>query len=172
MLRKFVIFLSALILCIHSACAKETALASVPNASVVGSGILTYLIWDIYKATLHAPKGRWSFSHPFALSIEYYKEVKGTDITDRSVEQMRNQNFNDELKLHNWKEKMRAIFPDVKVGTVLWAVYLPGKQTNFYLSNNLIGTIEDDDFGKLFFGIWLDEGTTEPQLRKNLLGLS
>jgi hypothetical protein len=81
------------------------------------------------------------------------------------------QGFTDEVTLADWNSQMKAIFPDVKAGTVLTAISQPGKQTTFYDGATIIGSIKGDDFGKAFFGIWLAEKTSEPKLRRALLGL-
>lgn len=153
----------------HSA--DQSALASVPDAAEVGRGVLTYAFWDVYEATLYAPAGKWDAAQPFALSIEYYRALNGKAIADRSVQEMRKQGFSDEVTLAAWHTQMKAIFPDVSAGTVLTAVYEPGKQTRFYDHSKAIGTVKGDDFGKWFFGIWLAEKTSEPKLRRALLGL-
>lgn len=149
----------------------KTVQASVPGAAVVGRGVLSYAFWDIYEATLFAPEGVWNSSKPFALSIEYFRALKGKEIADRSVQEIRQQGFTNEVTLAAWNSQMKAIFPDVKKGTVLTAVYMPDKQTTFYNGAEIIGVIKDDDFGKSFFGIWLAEKTSEPTLRRALLGL-
>lgn len=149
----------------------ETVQASVPNISVVGRGVLSYAFWDIYEATLFAPEGVWDPNKPFALSIEYFRALKGKEIADRSVQEIRQQGFTNEVTLAAWNSQMKAIFPDVKKGTVLTAVYMPDKKTTFYNGAEIIGVIKDDDFGKSFFGIWLAEKTSEPKLRRALLGL-
>lgn len=171
MRRRFLTILSAFLFYTHAAIASEAILASVPNASVVGRGILSYMFWDVYKATLYAPKGRFDPQKPFALSIEYYHAIDGKDIADKSVQEIRRQGFKDEIKLATWHTQMNAIFPDVKDGTVLSAVYTPGSQTTFYNGNVAIGSIKGDDFGRSFLGIWLGEKTSEPKLRRALLGL-
>ncbi|PUA30213.1 MAG: hypothetical protein B0W54_06790 [Cellvibrio sp. 79] len=149
----------------------ETVQPSVPGAAVVGRGILSYAFWDVYEATLFAPAGVWDSNKPFALSIEYFRAIKGKDIADRSVQEIRQQGFTNEVTLAAWNSQMKTIFPDVKKGTVLTAVYIPNKQTTFYKGADIIGVIKGDDFGKSFFGIWLAEKTSEPQLRRALLDL-
>lgn len=149
----------------------ETILNAVPGAAVVGQGVLSYAFWDVYKATLFANNGVWDPNKPFALSIEYYRTIKGKDIADRSVQEIRQQGFNNEVTLAAWNSQMKTIFPDVKKGTVLTAVYIPGQQTTFYNGADTIGIVKGDDFGQSFFGIWLAEKTSEPTLRRALLGL-
>lgn len=172
MQHRLLIFLSILLFTAHSALAAEVIFTTVPNASVVGRGVLTYIFWDVYEATLYAPHGRWDPTKPYALSIAYRREIDGKDIADRSVQEIRKQGFTDEVKLATWNAQMKTIFPDVKDGSVLSAVYLPGRETVFYSGDNAVGAIKGDDFGRLFFGIWLNERTSEPALRRALLGLS
>lgn len=148
-----------------------TVQTSVPGAAVVGRGVLSYAFWDIYEATLFAPEGVWDANKPYALSIEYFRALNGKAIADRSVQEMRQQGFTNEVTLAAWNAQMKAIFPDVDNGTVLTAVYVPGQHTTFYKGADTIGVIKGDDFGKSFFGIWLAEKTSEPRLRRALLGL-
>jgi hypothetical protein len=145
---------------------------SVPQAAIVGRGMLSYAVWDIYEATLYAPNGKWNPAQPFALSIKYYHALKGAAIADRSVEEMRKQGFQDDARLADWNAQMKKIFPDVENGSVLSAVYAPGRQTTFYNGAHLAGVIQGDAFAQKFFGIWLSEKTSEPKLRRALLGLS
>jgi len=150
----------------------DVILKSIPNAQIVGEGTLTVAFWDIYDATLYAPSGIFNQRQPFALSMRYKKEIEGADIAKRSVEEMRDQEFADESVLARWQTQMVSIFPDVQDGTVLSAVFFPGKKTVFYRGNEKIGTIADADFTRQFSNIWLSEKTSEPELRKQLLGMS
>ena len=167
---RLMLLLSIFLFYSHSAYATKAIFTALPNASVVGCGVLTYVFWDVYEATLYAPKGQWDPAKPFALSIEYYRDIAGKDIADHSVEEIRKQGFTDEVKLAAWNAEMKKTFPDVKKGSVLTALYLPGKETVFYSGDNIIGAIKGDDFGRLFFDIWLSEKTSAPELRRALLG--
>jgi hypothetical protein len=149
----------------------EVIKRSIPNAQIVGEGRLTYAFWDVYDATLYAPSGALKQNKPFALSLRYMREIKGEDIADRSVQEIRKQGFSNEESLAIWHEQMKAIFPDVQDGTVLSAVFIPNQKTIFYHDNQPIGTIQDGEFTRLFSNIWLSEKTSEPELRKELLGL-
>lgn len=162
--------LSVLLLYTSESLANEKIHDKVPNASVVGRGNLSYAFWDIYEATLYAPEGRFDYQKPFALSIEYFHAIDGKDIADESVQEMRRQGFDDEVKLAAWYAQMKSIFPDVEDRTVLSAIFTPGLQTTFYNGTKPIGSIKGDDFGKVFFDIWLGEKTSEPELRRALLG--
>lgn len=150
--------------------AHEVIQYKIPDAKIVGQGVLSYAFWDIYKATLYAPRGQWNPTRIYALSIEYFREIKAKDIADRAVQEIRRQGLNDKVRLSAWSEQMKLIFPNVHDGTVLSAIYIPGNETIFYDGHKKIGTIKDEDFGKYFFAIWLDKTTSAPELRLLLLG--
>lgn len=145
--------------------------AYVPNAGEVGEGRLSYLIWDVYDARLFAPKASWKTAGPYALSLTYLMTLEGTAIADRSIEEMRKQGFRDEVALASWHTQMRRIFPDVEKGTTLTGIHTAQGESFFFKNGTFIASIKDPEFGKHFFGIWLSERTSEPQLRQSLLGL-
>ena len=153
------------------AVAAEVAINQIPNVQKVGEGRLSVAFWDVYDATLYAPNGQWNPKKPFALSIRYFREIEGADIAERSVAEMKKQGFSDEQSLTSWRKQMQAMFPDVKDGTELTALFTTQK-TTFYHNGKIAGVIEDPQFTKQFSNIWLSEKTSEPSLRKALLGQS
>lgn len=167
---RLTLFFSFFLLCASPAPASDIALRLLPEAAVVGRGVMTYAFWDVYEATLYAPQGQWNPEQPYALSLIYYHAIDGSDIADRSVQEMRAQGFSDEVVLATWHAQMKDIFPNVKKGTVLTGIYTADEQTVFYEGVEKIGSIKDPNFGKHFFGIWLNDKTSEPKLRRALLG--
>lgn len=151
--------------------AVEYISSHIPDAKAVGEGRLSFMMWDIYDARLYAPAGSWSKEKPFALELSYLREVSGEKIADRSVEEMRNQGYTNEVKLADWHTQMRDIFPDVNEGNILTGVYANNGETIFYKDDNEIGRISDPEFGLQFFNIWLSEKTSAPDLRRKLLGM-
>lgn len=143
----------------------------IPEPQKVGEGSLTYLFWHVYDATLYASDGHWQPEQPHALSLTYQRALEGKQIADRSIEEMRRQGINDELKMASWHRQLTKILPDVDEGTVLTGIYTEAKTTVFYQSDTKLGEIDDPDFGKHFFAIWLGENTSAPNLRKQLLAL-
>lgn len=142
----------------------------VPEAQKVGEGRLSYLFWDVYDATLYAPEGEWQVDRPFALQLSYLREIEGKKIADRSVEEIREQGFTDEVKLATWHAQMRKIFPNVDKGMTLTGVYTGNGETVFYHDNEEVGRIKSSEFSRAFFNIWLSEDTSAPDLRRKLLG--
>jgi len=151
--------------------ASEDINAHVPKAQKVGNAKMNFMLWDIYEATLFAPNGQWSFDQPFVLELKYLRHLSGEKIADRSVQEMRGQGFDDEVKLAAWHTQMREIFPDVDEGDVISGVYTADAQTIFYLGNKELGRVQDPEFSRHFFSIWLSPKTSRPELRLSLLGL-
>lgn len=166
---KLICFISLLCIFNHIATAKDFIIQNIPNAQKVGESRLSFLFWDVYDATLYAPNGNWSYNKPFALSLHYLLDIEGDDIADRSVEEMRGQGLRNEALLANWHGQMKRIFPDVRNGSVLSALFIPGQKTVFYENNRWIGTITGSGFTHWFSSIWLSERTSQPKLREELL---
>lgn len=143
----------------------------VPHAKSVGTGRLSVVFWDVYDATLYAPNGKWDADKPYALSIDYFREIEGPDIAKRSIEEMQKQGLADEEKSARWQTQMESIFPDVKNGSKITAIFTHKKSTDFYSNSKHIGSINDKEFSAYFFNIWLSKKTSEPELRMKLLGL-
>ncbi len=155
-----------------SAQADNSAVARhVPQAREVGSGRLTYIFWDVYDATLFAPKAQWRPNEPYALSISYLRKLEGKEIAKTSAEAIRDLGFSDETTLDEWYRRMLMIFPDVDDKTTLVGVRISKGQTIFYNNGKIAGEVEDPAFADWFFGIWLNEKTRKPDLRRKLLGL-
>jgi len=154
-----------------AAISAEVIMRAIPNAQPVGEARLTFAFWDVYDATLYAPQGKLGKNMPFALYIHYLREIDGSDIADQSLQEMREQGFTDEGKLAAWETQMKKIFPNVDNGTVLSAIFIPGQKTIFYQETKQIGVIKDAEFTQKFADIWLGENTSEPALRRKLLGL-
>jgi hypothetical protein len=142
----------------------------VPNAQLTGKGTLSVFFMHIYDATLYTSNGQMDNKQPFILSITYHHHFSGSDIVDRSIQEIKLQGFLDKEKLDQWYKDMKTIIPDVHKGTVLTALFIPGEKTIFYHDADPVGQINDPDFTKQFANIWLGERTSKPTLRNQLLG--
>ncbi|WP_417680888.1 chalcone isomerase family protein [Roseibium sp.] len=145
------------------------AAGSVPSASLVGKGRLTFLGFKIFDAELYAPGGTYSPSKPFALKLTYLRNFKGSAIARRSADEMRKLGAS-EGQLAKWTRQMEAIFPNVSAGQSITGVRTSSDKATFYLGNRRIGTISDAAFTRRFFSIWLGNRTGNPELRDKLVG--
>lgn len=148
----------------------RTARLQIPNAELVGEGRLKFLFWSVFDAALYAPGGIWSEDKPFALSLSYLRDLKGEDIVEASIDEMRKQAMDDEATLKRWGEEMAKIFFDVDDQTTLTGIVDQDGHTLFYRNGEPAGVIRDPDFSRRFFDIWLGEKTSEPKLRAQLIG--
>lgn len=151
-----------------------SSLASPPLADLglreTGAGEFRWFGLRIYDARLYASGGRFSFSRPFALALRYAREISGARIAAASSEEIARLGFGTPAQRAAWDAAMREIFPDVKPGSELVGLYMPGEGTRFFHDGRLVGEIADPEFGRAFFAIWLDPRTREPGLRASLLG--
>lgn len=145
----------------------------VPAARLRGRGTLRFFGLAVYQARLwvgagFAP-GRYE-AHPLALELEYARAIEGRTIVERSITEMRRVGGFDEGMAQAWQAALTRAFPDVVPGDRLTGVYQPGHATRFFHNGRLTAAVADPAFGRLFFGIWLAAGTSEPGLRKQLVG--
>jgi len=143
---------------------------AIPNAKLVGEARMRYLFWNVYDVALFAPNGVWDKQKPFALTLTYLRSLDGKDIAKRSIEEMQKQGFTDQQKLDKWLGQMEELFPDVKDQTVLIGIADKQQHSHFFQHDTYLGSVDDPAFTAEFFGIWLHPGTSEPALRRQLLG--
>ena len=145
---------------------------SLPNAVLGGNSRLTYLGFKVYDASLWVTP---AFSvaefdrHGFALELSYLRAFTGASIAQRSEVEMRRQGGVSEVKLAQWKQKMLDVFPNVRKGDRLVGLHRPGVGAVFLLNGQPLATIDDADFSRHFFGIWLSAQTSDLQLRRALV---
>ena len=132
-----------------------------------GSGRLTWWGFNIYDAALYRSA---SLTSPeFALDLRYQKSFKGVSIANRTTEEMKNIGV-PEAQAVSWGKQLASFMPNVESGQNLTAIYTPKQGTIFYHEGRQIAQIPGVDFSKAFFGIWLDQKTSAPKLREQLLG--
>lgn len=143
---------------------------ALTEAHLVGESQFTYFFWDVYDASLYASQGKWNPDAPFALKLTYARNFKGDNIASRSVKEMRSQNPADTDTLARWQSEMTRLFPDVKDGDQLIGIADSMQHSVFYFNSKKLGEINDVAFTQAFFNIWLGEKTSQPDMRKSLLG--
>lgn len=148
----------------------EPVRRAVPDARAIGSGTLRWLGFHVYDATLWTSGAAWSESARFALDIRYARSITGGALATTSVGEMRRMDLGSEDQLQRWGQAMSRMFPDVAPGDRLIGINLPGRGAAFYSAERLLGHIDDAQFARAFFAIWLDGRTREPDLRATLLG--
>ncbi|WP_426148008.1 chalcone isomerase family protein [Polaromonas sp. DSR2-3-2] len=147
-------------------------LSALPQARLVGQTRLTLWGFDIYDVRLWAPDNfsAASFaSSALALELNYLRNFQAADIAERSLKEMRRSQPVSDAQAAQWKAELLRVIPDVRKGDRITGVHRPGVSAAFWVNGRASGEILDADFARLFFGIWLSPGTSEPRMREALL---
>lgn len=162
-----------LTLCIASAHAANTPshiLQELPDAQQSGQGTFRWFGLKIYDAALWVGStGYQTASAKFILNLIYARELYGERIAQTSIDEIRQLGLGSKAQQAVWLNKMIGLFPDVHEGSQISGVYMPNQGARFYIDGKLLGEIEDVEFAKAFFAIWLDPRTSASSLRKQLL---
>ena len=135
-----------------------------------GEGAVRFLFITAYDATLWTDAPHWSMNAPFALVLHYGMGFSTDDLVSRSIKEMRHvAPGTSEAKLQQYKAALTRVFPDVKSGDTITALYVPGRPVQFFLDGRQTGEVADPGFAAPFFAIWLSPQTSDPDLRAKLL---
>ncbi|MGI9947381.1 chalcone isomerase family protein [Vibrio hyugaensis] len=145
----------------------------------VGEAQLTWFVFDVYKSTLKAPDGQYLVSndvspHPFALEINYQRDISKQQLLDVTDEQWQKLGFTQAYR-QAWISKFDTMFPNIKKGDEL--TYLTDGKTGRLIYRQagskpyqIVGYVKDERLNDAFLSIWLSPKTEFPKLRKQLIG--
>ena len=145
------------------------------NAKALGQTRLAVYGFNIYDAKLWAGDGFVVANYaqePFALELHYLRNFNGTMIAERSLKEMRRIGTINNENAKQWLDAMKKIFPDVKKDDQLIGIHQPDGTARFMLNGKTLGEVQDAEFSRLFFGIWLSPKTSQPKMRSELIGSS
>jgi hypothetical protein len=144
----------------------------LPAARLAGQGEYRWLMLSIYSAQLWVGAAGYrseSEAAPFLLELRYARDLEGRRIAQASAEQMEHVGAGTAAQRLAWKERMAAIFPDVRRNDTLAGLYTPGQGVSFYLNGAPLTEVLDPAFAQAFFAIWLSPRTSAGALRTALL---
>ena len=169
---KYLLFtLTSAVLSINMAFAALPEL--LPQAQASAAVRLRVWGFSIYDAKLWVQRGfkAENFEQQrFGLELKYLRNLKKDDIAQRSITEMRRFTAISDAKAANWLARMTASFPDVQDGDTLVGINQPGVGASFYMNGKLLGEVNDPEFAKLFFSIWLHPNSSQPAMRNAMLG--
>lgn len=149
----------------------EASTAPAANR-LAGTARMRFFGFDIYDARLWVANGfsaRDFAQGPLVLELTYLRKLDGKAIAERSLQEMRRAGSFSAEQEQRWLAAMERAFPDVKAGDRLTGIHTPGVGARFWYNGQPHATVADPEFSRYFFGIWLSEATSEPQLRTKLL---
>ncbi|MGD8569486.1 MAG: chalcone isomerase family protein [Gammaproteobacteria bacterium] len=139
----------------------------------VGSGSLSWFGVSIYEASLWTHDGTFGNLHeslPAALHITYQREFTNKALAKRTTQEWNQLDIYSPVQRKLWQRRLESIWPNVIPGDSITTLVTGDKKTHFYHNRQLIGVIHDASFGAALLSIWLDVNTSEPTLRRQLLG--
>ncbi len=140
---------------------------------LAGSGILRFLGMRIYDAKLRVSpsfKSNSYHEHALELTLEYARNLEGRLIAERSLVEMKQLVPLEAEKGKRWLAFMQTAFPNVRAGDRITGYHDGKGHVAFSCNGQANGELDDPEFAHLFFGIWLDPKTSQPEMRRALLG--
>lgn len=151
----------------------------LPGSQLQGEATLRYWGLRIYHARLWSrpdartePRATTRLEAPLVLELQYQRDLSGQAIAERSLQEMRRAPDFPETQAERWLLQLKRLLPDVRSGDRLTGHLQPGQGVQFWHNERLLGQVQDAEFARRFFGIWLSPYTSEPAMRLALLGLS
>ena len=153
----------------------EELRADLPDARLVGTGVLRFFGLRVYEARLWAGPGFVPAQYarqPIALELLYDRKLEGLAIAERSVAEMRRIGAFSAEQARQWLALMTQAFPDVAAQDRLLGLSDGQGGVRFFHNARQTAQVRDAEYARLFFGIWLAAQTSAPALRNALLGLA
>jgi hypothetical protein len=169
MMRRLFAAIAIFFACAAALAAPAPVDSHLSGARLAGQGAFTWFGLRIYDAELWVGEKGYLPNEPFVLDLRYARKLNGIKIAEASAEQMAKIGAGTPSQRALWLARMKEIFPDVKEGSRISGVYLPGSGARFYLDGKALASVPDPEFARAFFAIWLDQKSTAPSLRSALL---
>ncbi|MEM8843863.1 MAG: chalcone isomerase family protein [Pseudomonadota bacterium] len=104
-----------------------------------------------------------------ALMIVYARKIASEKLVNSTKKQWKDIGIPKEYPTADWLNQLGNIWPSVKKGDVLVALVESDGTTKFYSSTEMLGEIDDPEFGQAFLDIWIGDNTNYKRNRKELL---
>jgi hypothetical protein len=146
--------------------------SAVPDADrwqLQGSGEMRWFGFPIYDAKLWRSGDQWRNDAPYALELNYRRDISAERLVDTSIDEMVRLGERDETRLRQWRAALTRVFPSVREGDTIVGLHEPGRGARFFHNGRPTGRVDDAALAAAFFAIWLDPRTKAPELREQLL---
>ncbi|HEY0963512.1 MAG TPA: DUF2878 family protein [Pseudomonadales bacterium] len=156
------------VLALFAASAGEAA-DTVADWRLLGKGRYTFLLQPLYTARLETRTETFAFpgSTPFRLTLRYHRSVTPERIIDATRGEWEKQGV---VAPEHWVNVLRAALPPLARDDELTLQVSADYRADLLHNGLRIASFDDPAFTRAFAGIWLDEKTSAPRLRRQLLG--
>ena len=148
----------------------SSALATGQSLQLVGEARLKVMLWPVYDSRLYSATGHYnSEQRPLRFEIKYLRNIDASDLVLQTELEWEQQGI-DHPRQSQWLETLQELWPDVAEDDVITLDLDDQGYSTFYSNDELLGQINDPDFGAHFLDIWLSPATSRPELREALIG--
>ncbi|MFT5703756.1 MAG: hypothetical protein ACI9TO_001134, partial [Rickettsiales bacterium] len=127
-------------------------------------------VYDVYLCTNEEEyfEPKKIYQTDFSLVIKYDMNFEKEELSKSSIEEInRYHKLNKEIQ-DQYYQKLILIFPDIKKGDIIEAKYIKSGFVDFYHNKLPVGKIENKEFSKRFFDIWLYKQNKYQKMTKDL----
>ena len=143
---------------------------TVHNLKNVGQGKMSWLFMDIYQASLFSSDGRYQpRQYPQALTLRYQRNISKNALLKATKQQWQKLSIAQE-RYQEWLPQLARLWPEIKNGDSLTFWVSKNGLGDFYHNDNWLGRIDDPELSDAFLSIWLSKNSSEPGLRRKLIG--
>jgi hypothetical protein len=103
------------------------------------------------------------------LEIQYLRDFDAQALVEQTGEEWNHLQISHERR-DQWLEQLATLWPDVGKNDVIALEIDSANRSTFYFNSEILGVIDDADFGEHFVAIWLSPNTSRPALREALIG--
>ena len=140
------------------------------SPKLIGEGTLKVLMWEVYDLRLYTDETAFSWQDKFMLEFDYSRELKKESVIDASLKEFKLQPNVTDQDIKDWEMYLEQVIQPVQKGEKATIQWVPDGQIIFHYEGSKPAVIENEQFARAFFNIWLGEQTSRPKLRSQLLG--
>jgi len=140
------------------------------SPKLIGEGTLKVLMWEVYDLRLYTDGTAFSWQDKFMLEFDYSRELKKESVIDASLKEFKLQPNVTDKDIKAWEMYLEQVIQSVQKGEKATIQWVPDGQIIFHYEGSKPAVIENEQFSRAFFNIWLGKQTSRPKLRSQLLG--
>jgi hypothetical protein len=162
--------------CVGKVCFPEKVTFGDWTVHLRGAGKASWMTFDVYTAALWAeedaktPDDILKADEPKRLVLHYHRSVKREDIISSTMKMLEKRKDLDLAALRPRLDKLHEALVSVDRGDEYAITWMPGRGLEVALNGRVLVTVEGDDFGAPYLGIWLGDPPISESLRRKLLG--
>jgi len=142
----------------------------IAQLKMIGQGEMSWLFIDLYHASLYSQTGKYHERvYPQALKLVYQRDIDKDDLVSATKNEWQKLAL-DAGQYQYWLTALTQLWPDIKKGDALAFMVAADGRGLFYHNNRLLGGINSKEFPSAFLSIWLSKKSSEPALRRQLIG--